>query len=106
MSKLWQKDTEVEKSVEKFTVGKDRELDMQLAPFDVLGSLAHTRMLNSIGLLDNDDLHLVQEGLKKIYSEIQAGDFIIEDHVEDVHSQVEMLLCPGPQSVIVCDACG
>jgi argininosuccinate lyase len=92
MSKLWQKDTEVEKSVEKFTVGKDRELDMQLAPFDVLGSLAHTRMLNSIGLLNNEDLELVQKGLKKIYNEIQAGDFVIEDHVEDVHSQVEMLL--------------
>lgn len=92
MSKLWQKDTEVEKSVEKFTVGKDRELDLQLAPFDVLGSLAHTRMLNSIGLLNDEDLELVQQGLKKIYSEIQAGDFIIEDHVEDVHSQVEMLL--------------
>ena len=90
--KLWQKDTGVEKSVEKFTVGHDRELDMELGRFDVLGSLAHTRMLNSIGLLDNEDLKLVQQGLKNIYKEIESGDFVIEDQVEDVHSQVELLL--------------
>ena len=92
MSKLWQTDKEVEKSVERFTVGNDRLLDMQLARFDVLGSLAHTRMLNSIGLLNADDLQLVQDGLKKIYEEIEKGDFKIEAHVEDVHSQVELLL--------------
>lgn len=90
--KLWQKDIGVEKSVEKFTVGHDRELDMNLARFDVLGSLAHTRMLNSIGLLDAEDLELVQQGLKNIFKEIESGDFLIEDHVEDVHSQVELLL--------------
>jgi argininosuccinate lyase len=90
--KLWQKDIEVEKSVDKFTVGNDRVLDMQLAKFDVLGSLAHTRMLNSIGLLTGEDLQLVQEGLKIIFKEIESGDFVIEDHVEDVHSQVELLL--------------
>ena len=92
MSKLWQKNIEVEKSVDRFTVGKDRDLDMQLARFDVLGSLAHTRMLNSIGLLNNEDLKLVQDGLKNIFTEIEQGDFTIENHVEDVHSQVELLL--------------
>jgi argininosuccinate lyase len=92
MSKLWQKNVDVEKSVEKFTVGQDRELDMQLAPFDVLGSLAHTRMLNNIGLLNDEDLQQVQDGLRNIFREIEAGDFSIGDHVEDVHSQVELLL--------------
>jgi len=90
--KLWQKDKEVEKSVEKFTVGSDRELDMQLAPFDVLGSLAHTRMLNEIGLLNDEDLSQVQAGLKDIFKEIEQGNFTIDDQVEDVHSQVELLL--------------
>lgn len=90
--KLWQKDTAVEKSVEKFTVGHDRELDMELARFDVLGSLAHTRMLNGIGLLNDEDLRLVQEGLKNIFKEIESRDFVIEDQVEDVHSQIELLL--------------
>lgn len=90
--KLWQKDIQVENSVEKFTVGQDRALDIQLAAFDVLGSLAHTRMLESIGLLKAEDLVLVQKGLKDIYKEIEAGSFVIDEHVEDVHSQVELLL--------------
>ncbi|WP_395626441.1 argininosuccinate lyase [Daejeonella sp.] len=92
MSKLWQKDTITEHSVEKFTVGNDRELDNQLAAFDVLGSLAHTRMLESIGLIDRLDLDQVQAGLKVIFKEIQEGKFSIEADVEDVHSQVELLL--------------
>ena len=92
MTKLWQKDTKTEHSVEKFTVGNDRELDNQLAAFDVLGSLAHTRMLESIGLLDKADLDQVQAGLKVIFKEIQEGKFSIEADVEDVHSQVELLL--------------
>ncbi|QXV65154.1 argininosuccinate lyase [Mucilaginibacter sp. 21P] len=92
MSKLWQKTTNVDKLVESFTVGRDRELDNQMAAFDALGSLAHTRMLASIGLLNNDDLALVQRELKVIYNEVQEGDFAIEDDVEDVHSQVELLL--------------
>ncbi|MBL4675211.1 MAG: argininosuccinate lyase [Mucilaginibacter sp.] len=92
MSKLWQKTTNVDKLVENFTVGRDRELDNQMAAFDVLGSLAHTRMLESIGLLNNDDLALVQRELKVIYNDVQSGDFAIEDDVEDVHSQVELLL--------------
>ncbi|OJW13413.1 argininosuccinate lyase [Mucilaginibacter sp. 44-25] len=92
MSKLWQKTTNVDKLVENFTVGRDRELDNQMAAFDVLGSLAHTRMLESIGLMSGEDLALVQRELKQIYNDIDAGDFAIEDDVEDVHSQVEMLL--------------
>ncbi len=90
--KLWQKDKEVSKSVEHFTVGKDREMDLFLAAADVLGSLAHTRMLASIGLLDEGDLSTVQQELKSIYNDIEAGNFMIEDGVEDVHSQVELLL--------------
>jgi argininosuccinate lyase len=90
--KLWQKNTSVNNQVELFTVGQDREMDLYLAPFDVLGSLAHTKMLNSIGLLNDADLALVQKELKNIYKEIAEGKFVIEDGVEDVHSQVEMLL--------------
>ena len=92
MSKLWQKDKGTESSVEKFTVGNDRELDNQLAAFDVIGSLAHTRMLESIGLMEKQDLDQVQAGLKQIFKEVQAGNFSIEPDVEDVHSQVELLL--------------
>ncbi|UEG52226.1 argininosuccinate lyase [Mucilaginibacter daejeonensis] len=92
MSKLWQKTTNVDQLVEQFTVGRDREFDEQMAAFDVLGSLAHTQMLQSIGLMSTDDLELVQAELKKIYQEIQAGDFKIEEGVEDVHSQIELLL--------------
>lgn len=90
--KLWQKTTNVKEEVEKFTVGKDRELDMLLAEFDVLGSLAHTTMLESIGLLEKDELTVLQKELKIIYSQIKKGDFSIEPHVEDIHSQVELLL--------------
>ncbi|MBD1394452.1 argininosuccinate lyase [Mucilaginibacter glaciei] len=92
MSKLWQKTTNVDALVENFTVGRDRELDRQMAAFDVLGSLAHTTMLQSIGLMDAADLALVQRELKAIYADIEKGNFTIEDGVEDVHSQVEMLL--------------
>src|ERR1700749_2252590 len=92
MSKLWQKNTDVNALVENFTVGRDREFDLQMAAFDVLGSLAHTRMLESVGLMTADDLQLVQHELKNIYKDIEQGDFTIEDEVEDVHSQVEMLL--------------
>lgn len=90
--KLWQKDTTVEKAVDKFTVGNDRELDLALAPFDVIGSLAHTKMLESIGLLTRPELQLIQKELKAIYNEIENGNFHIEDHVEDIHSQIEFLL--------------
>lgn len=92
MSKLWQKTTNVNELVENFTVGRDTEFDAQMAAFDVLGSLAHTKMLQSIGLMSAEDLDLVQRELKNIYADIEKGDFAIEPGVEDVHSQVEMLL--------------
>ncbi|WP_179412908.1 argininosuccinate lyase [Mucilaginibacter sp. E4BP6] len=92
MSKLWQKTTNVNELVESFTVGRDTEFDHQMAAFDVLGSLAHTQMLESIGLMSSDDLQLVQRELKAIYKDIAQGNFTIEAGVEDVHSQVEMLL--------------
>ncbi|GAA4088699.1 argininosuccinate lyase [Mucilaginibacter panaciglaebae] len=92
MSKLWQKTTNVNELVERFTVGRDTEFDAQMAAFDVLGSLAHTRMLESIGLMSAEDLDLVQRELKNIYADIQKGNFTIEAGVEDVHSQVELLL--------------
>jgi argininosuccinate lyase len=90
--KLWQKNTSVASEIEKFTVGKDAELDLELARFDVLGSLAHTRMLQSIGLLTADELNTLQAELKRIHSQIIEGEFSIEDGVEDVHSQVELIL--------------
>lgn len=90
--KIWQKNIDVDSFVETFTVGQDREMDMNLAAADVLGSLAHTKMLNSIGLMTDQDLVEVQKELKNIYKEILAGNFKIEDSVEDVHSQVEMML--------------
>lgn len=92
MSKLWQKTETTNQTVDRFTVGRDREMDLYLAKADVLGSLAHTRMLNSIGLLCKEDLDLVQKELKNIYRQIEEGKFVIEDGVEDVHSQVEFLL--------------
>lgn len=92
MSKLWQKTTNVNELVESFTVGRDTEFDAQMAAFDVLGSLAHTRMLQSIGLMNAEDLDVVQRELKNIYADIQQGNFTIEPGVEDVHSQVELLL--------------
>jgi argininosuccinate lyase len=92
MAKIWQKSVTVNELVENFTVGRDREFDAQMAAFDVLGSLAHTRMLHSVGLLSLEDLDLVLKELKSIYKDIAAGNFIIEDDVEDVHSQVETLL--------------
>ena len=90
--KLWQKDKASLKEVETFTVGKDREMDMYLAAFDVLGSLAHIEMLESVGLLTKEELSQLQTELKKIYQQIQKGEFKLQDDVEDIHSQVELLL--------------
>lgn len=90
--KLWQKDKAALAAVEQFTVGRDREMDAYLAPFDVQGSLAHITMLESIGLLTKDELTVLQKELKNIYREIAAGDFVLEEGVEDIHSQVELLL--------------
>ncbi len=90
--KLWQKSSCATAEVDRFTVGRDREMDLYLAEADVLGSLAHTRMLASIGLLTEEELADVQRELKSIYKEMEAGDFRIEEDVEDIHSQVELLL--------------
>ena len=90
--KLWQKDKTAISEVEKFTVGKDRELDMFLAPFDVLGSLAHIQMLQSVGLLTAEELQQLKTALKNIYKDISTGAFKLDEGVEDVHSQVEFLL--------------
>src|SRR6187431_2674880 len=90
--KLWQKDKASLKEVEKFTVGKDQEMDMFLAPFDILGSLAHITMLESIGLLEKKELEVLSAELKNIYQKIQSGEFSVEEGVEDIHSQVELEL--------------
>lgn len=90
--KLWDKGIEVNKLIENFTVGRDRELDMLLAPFDVLGSLAHIAMLEKVGLLEKSDYVVLQKELIGIYSEIAVGKFSIDEGIEDVHSQVEGLL--------------
>lgn len=91
--KLWQKEGVItSETIERFTVGRDREMDLSLAPFDVLGNLAHAYMLQTIGLLTSDELTALQTELKSIYGQTQAGQFLIEDGVEDVHSQVELLL--------------
>ncbi len=90
--KIWQKNIDVDSFVESFTVGRDREMDLHLAAADVLGSLAHTKMLESIGLMSAEDLAAVQQELKTIYQEVMDDKFQIEDSVEDVHSQVEMML--------------
>ena len=91
-NKLWEKDFEVNKEIERFTVGRDRELDLYLAKYDVLGSMAHITMLQSIGLLEADELARLLAELKDIYRLCEAGKFEIEDGVEDVHSQVELML--------------
>jgi argininosuccinate lyase len=91
-SKLWEKNFEVNAEIERFTVGRDRDMDLYLAPYDVLGSMAHITMLESIGLLGKDELPQLLDELKNIYDTCQAGAFTIEDGVEDVHSQVELML--------------
>ncbi|WP_425638943.1 argininosuccinate lyase [Algoriphagus yeomjeoni] len=90
--KLWQKEIGSKKEVESFTIGRDPEFDIILAPFDVLGSMAHAQMLSSIGLLTTEENEILQVGLKDIYFEIEKGQFEIAPGVEDVHSQVEFLL--------------
>ncbi|MDR2086255.1 MAG: argininosuccinate lyase [Dysgonamonadaceae bacterium] len=90
--KLWQKNTQIDREVEKFTVGKDREMDLYLASADVLGSMAHITMLESIGLLTSGELQQLLDELRFIYRSVVSGQFTIEEGVEDVHSQVELLL--------------
>lgn len=91
-NKLWEKSTSVDTDVEAYTVGRDREMDLYLAPFDVLGSMAHIRMLQSINLLTADELAALTAALRDIFNDIADGKFAIEEGVEDVHSQVELLL--------------
>lgn len=90
--KLWEKETKVSDIVERYTVGRDLEFDIQLAPFDVLGSLAHTKMLSTIELLEADEKELIHNELKAIYADIVAGNFAMREGVEDIHSQVELML--------------
>ena len=91
-NKLWEKNFEVNKEIERFTVGKDREMDLYLAKYDVLGSMAHITMLESIGLLEKEELNKLLAELKNIYAICERGEFKIDDDVEDVHSQVELML--------------
>lgn len=90
--KLWEKNFEVNREIERFTVGRDRELDLYLAKYDVLGSMAHITMLESIGLLAKEELEPLLAELRNIYRLCERGEFRIEDGVEDVHSQVELML--------------
>lgn len=90
--KLWEKNVQVDQEVDTFTVGKDREMDLYLAKYDVLGSMAHITMLESIGLLTKEELAVLLAELKNIYAVADNGQFIIEEGVEDVHSQVELML--------------
>ena len=92
MSTLWSKGTQATALVEDFTVGNDRVLDMRLAKYDVVGSMAHIKMLESIGLLTSDELEVLTAALGEILQEIESGNFVLEDDVEDIHSQVELLL--------------
>jgi len=90
--KLWDKGKPTDKEIETFTVGRDREMDLYLAKYDVLGSMAHITMLESVGLLQKDELTALLSELRNIYKAAENGEFAIEDDVEDVHSQVELML--------------
>jgi argininosuccinate lyase len=90
--KLWEKGIQTDRLIEQFTVGKDRDLDLLLAGYDVIGSLAHVAMLRSIGLLNDKELSALRSGLLEIYQSIEQGGFVISENMEDVHSQVELLL--------------
>src|SRR5574344_1864954 len=90
--KLWEKNVRENPEVDRFTVGKDREMDLYLSKYDVLGSMAHITMLEHIGLLTNDELQLLLAELRKIYKMADEGKFVIEEGIEDVHSQVELML--------------
>ena len=90
--KLWEKDFEINSEIERFTVGRDCEMDLYLAPYDVLGSMAHITMLESIGLLGKDELPVLLKELRSIYEQAVRGEFVIEEGIEDVHSQVELML--------------
>lgn len=90
--KLWEKNYNINAEIERFTVGRDREMDLYLAKYDVLGSMAHITMLNSINLIGDDELPILLAELRNIYDICKKGEFVIEDDIEDVHSQVELML--------------
>ncbi|HYK47962.1 MAG TPA: lyase family protein, partial [Parafilimonas sp.] len=97
--KLWQKHTTSLREVEKFTVGNDREFDLLLAPFDIIGNIAHAKMLASVGLLTNEEANALVQELREIYkrtqphdSPLEVGGFTIDKNIEDIHSQIEFLL--------------
>ncbi|MBQ7878704.1 MAG: argininosuccinate lyase [Bacteroidaceae bacterium] len=90
--KLWDKNSNINPEIERFTVGLDRELDLLLARYDILGSIAHSTMLESIGMLTRDEMNMLHEELRNIYAVAERGEFVIEEGVEDVHSQVELML--------------
>ena len=90
--KLWDKGYSIDTAIENFTVGKDKELDLLLATHDILGTMAHVTMLEHVGLLSKEDLDVLLPALRELYKEAEAGKFVIEDGIEDVHSQVELML--------------
>ena len=90
--KLWDKGYKIDDAIERFTVGKDKELDVLLAPYDILGTMAHLTMLEHVGLLSKEDLDVLLPALRELYTEVEQGSFIIEEGIEDVHSQVELML--------------
>lgn len=90
--KLWDKGYDTDRFTEEFTIGKDKELDVMLAKADVLGNMAHLKMLHKIGLMDETDLRKLEQALREIYADVEKGNFKIEDGIEDVHSQIEYLL--------------
>ena len=90
--KLWDKGYKIDEAIERFTVGMDKELDLLLAPFDILGTIAHVIMLQQVGLLSKEDLEVLLPALRTLYKEAEDGNFVIEPTIEDVHSQVELLL--------------
>jgi argininosuccinate lyase len=92
MAKLWEKGKEADKRVEKYTTGRDRELDLRLAVYDIKGSIAHITMLESIGLLTQEELFSLRVNLEKLLEKVEGGEFVIEEGVEDIHSQVEIYL--------------
>ena len=90
--KLWDKGYKIDDAIERFTVGKDKELDLLLATHDILGTMAHVTMLEHVGLLSKEDINLLLPALRKLYAEAEQGNFVIEEGIEDVHSQVELML--------------
>ena len=90
--KLWDKGYDIDGFTESFTIGKDRELDVMLAGADVIGNLAHLKMLHAVGLVNGEEYKSLQRALVDIYGMVERGEFVIEEGIEDVHSQIELLL--------------